>query len=68
MENAVLIKIAARELLTQTTMCKHERLCNLEYLQLLRNEIENFRLLYLAWVQTFDKSNDIADGWSTHTS
>jgi hypothetical protein len=63
MENAVLIKIAARELLTQTTMCKHEKLCNQEYLQLLRNEIENFRLLYLAWIQTFDKSNDIEDGW-----
>ena len=64
MENAVLIKIAARELLTQTTMCKHEKLCNQEYLQLLRNEIENFRHLYLAWIKTFDKSNDVADGWS----
>jgi hypothetical protein len=68
MENAVLIKIAARELLTQTTMCKHERLCNQQYLHLLRDEIENFRQLYLAWIQTFDKSNDIEDGWSPTNS
>ncbi|MDO1447229.1 hypothetical protein Q0590_13245 [Rhodocytophaga aerolata] len=64
MENAVLIKIAAKELLTQTTMCKHEKLCNQEYLQLLKNEIENFRHLYLAWIRTFDKSKDMEDGWS----
>jgi hypothetical protein len=64
MENAVLIKIAAKELLTQTTMCRHEKLCNQEYLQLLREEIENFRHLYLEWIRTFDKLNDIDDGWS----
>ncbi len=64
MENAVLIKIAARDLLTQTTMCKHENLCNEEYLQVLRDEIENFRILYLEWVHSFDKTNDVEDGWS----
>lgn len=63
MENAVLIKLAARELLTQTIMCEDEELCNLEYLQLLRNEIEQFRLLFIEWVNSFDKNNDIEDDW-----
>ncbi|HMT10858.1 MAG TPA: hypothetical protein PKA39_04465 [Ignavibacteria bacterium] len=43
MENAVIIKIHARDLLTQTSFCKIEKLSNPEYLQLLRDEIENFQ-------------------------
>lgn len=64
MENAIMIKIAARELLAQTSLCKHMKLANTDYLQLLRDEIDQFRTLYLAWVRGFDKNNDIADEWT----
>ncbi len=37
MENATIIKIAARALNVQTTLCKHIRLANIDYLQLLRD-------------------------------
>jgi len=63
MENAVLIKIHARDLLTQTSFCKAEKLSKPEYLKLLRDEIENFRILFVEWVKTFDKENDIKDDW-----
>jgi len=63
MENAVLIKIHARELLTQTSFCKAEKLSKPEYLKLLRDEIENFRILFVEWVKSFDKENDIKDDW-----
>lgn len=64
MENATIIKIAARELMAQTALCKHMKLANNAYLQLLRDEIEQFRVLYLAWVRAFDKSHDAEDEWS----
>ncbi|HWA04987.1 MAG TPA: hypothetical protein VG961_00465 [Ignavibacteria bacterium] len=63
MENAVLIKIHARELLKQTSFCKAEKLSKPEYLKLLRDEIENFRKHFVDWVKTFDKENDIKDDW-----
>jgi hypothetical protein len=63
MENAVLIKINARELLASTSWCKEENLCDRDYLQLLRNEIEEFRKLFVDWVENFDKTNDIEDDW-----
>lgn len=63
MENAVIIKIHARELLTQTSFCKAEKLSKPEYLKLLRDEIENFRKHFVDWVKTFDKENDIKDDW-----
>lgn len=65
MECAMLVKIHARELITQTTYCKIENLCNQEYLQLLRDELEEFRKMYIDWVKSFDSSNDIPDDWGT---
>jgi len=63
MENAVVIKMHARELQSQTSLCKAEKLCSREYLQLLRDEIEEFRKLFVEWVNSFDKLNDIQDDW-----
>lgn len=63
MENAVIIKIHARELLTQTNYLRSENLSNPEYIQLLCNEIENFRALFVEWINSFDKENDAPDDW-----
>lgn len=64
MECATFIKVAARELMAETSLCKVEELTHTDYLDLLREEIENFRLLYLDWVRSFDKFNDMEDEWS----
>ncbi|MES2778715.1 MAG: hypothetical protein V4651_02355 [Bacteroidota bacterium] len=63
MENAVIIKVHAMSLLTATSGLKMMGLSNNKYLQLLRDEIEEFRKLFLEWINSFDKTNDIPDGW-----
>jgi hypothetical protein len=63
MENAVIIKVHARSLMTLAGALKYEKVCNPDYLDLLRNEIDEFRLIFIDWVQSFDKTNDIPDNW-----
>lgn len=63
MENATIIRKAARELLTDSTGLKMMGYPNLDYLQLLRDEIEEFRVLFAEWVKTFDEWNYIKDDW-----
>lgn len=63
MENAVIIKVHATSLLTATSGLKMMGLSNNKYLQLLRDEIEEFRKLFVEWINSFDKTNDIPDGW-----
>jgi hypothetical protein len=63
MENATVIKIHARSLLTQTASIKYLGLVNEQYVQLLRDEIEAFRLLFKEWVKTFDNTTNEGDGW-----
>lgn len=69
MENATVVKIHARSLLTQTASIKYLGLVNEQYVQLLRDEIEAFRLLFKEWVKTFDKdATKEGDGWGLFVS
>lgn len=64
MENATVIKIHARSLLTQTASAKHLALQDARYLQLLRDEIELFRKLFKEWVASFENgTTKEGDGW-----
>lgn len=64
MENAVLIRINAKQLLTQCTSCEVFELASDDYIQLLRNAVEEFRLLFIEWTKGFDKTNVlIEDEW-----
>lgn len=65
MENAVLIKMNARDLQAQTSLLMSEKLVDDSYIYLLRQSLQEFRTLFIEWVATFDKSNDIEDGWGT---
>jgi hypothetical protein len=69
MENATLIKVHARNLLTQTSSIKHLGIVNEQYVQLLRDEIESFRRLFRDWIKTFD-ANAVkeGDGWGLFVS
>ncbi len=64
MENAVIIKMSARELMAETSLCKAEKLADPKHLQLLRDELDEFRKLFNAWIKSFDPENDIADDWA----
>jgi len=63
MENAVLIKLASCELLAQASLCKAEGITEDDYIQLLRDEMEAFRQLFLEWVAGFDRLDNLDDGW-----
>jgi hypothetical protein len=64
MENAVIIRKAARELYVQAGSLRYEEgITDLDYIDLLRNTIEEFRLLFIDWVASFDNWNYIKDNW-----
>jgi hypothetical protein len=63
MENAAIIRKAARELYVQAGSLRYHGVDNIEYIDLLRNEIDGFRLLFIDWVASFDVWNYIKDDW-----
>lgn len=64
MENAAIIRKCARQLYVSAGSLRFEEdIKDKEYIELLRNEIEEFRLLFVDWVATFDPWNYIIDRW-----
>ena len=64
MENAVVIKIHARNLLARIPTLEYLNLVDLRYLQLLRSEMESFKTSFKLWVQSFERSaSKDGDGW-----
>lgn len=64
MENAAIIRKAARELYVQAGSLRYEEdVANKDYIELLRNTIDEFRLLFIDWVAGFDVWNYIKDSW-----
>ena len=63
MENAAIIRRAAREIITDARGIQMHGFKETEYLDLLRKEIEEFRILFAEWVKTFDPWDYIIDRW-----
>lgn len=63
MENAVLVKVSACNLLNQAGGLKLLGFAEEKYLELIRTEIDEFRELFVLWVRSFDRSYDIPDNW-----
>lgn len=63
MENATIIRKAATEVLTDAGMLVLYGFKEAEYLELLQKEIDEFRILFAEWVQTFDIWNYHIDRW-----
>ncbi|WP_125722952.1 hypothetical protein [Flavobacterium ustbae] len=64
MESAAIIRKAARELYVQAGSLRFaEGIRDKDYIELLRNTIEEFRLLFVDWVASFDQWNYIKDNW-----
>ena len=63
MENAAIIRKAAREIITNARGLEMNGFKETDYLDLLRNEIEEMRILFAEWVKTFDPFNYIIDRW-----
>jgi hypothetical protein len=63
MESAVVVKLNAVELLAQLSLCEAEELVSPVDAALLRQEVDEFRHLFLVWVAGFDRTNDLPDEW-----
>ncbi|MBC8046229.1 MAG: hypothetical protein H7Y00_05490 [Fimbriimonadaceae bacterium] len=63
MENAVFIKKAASDIRSATYSLGMISDVDKKYLEMLRNEIDVFKKLFVEWIKTFSKKNDIDDGW-----
>jgi len=64
MQNAAIIREHAMHLYVQVGSLRfHKEYKDLEYVTLIRNEIDAFRLLFIEWVKNFDTSNYYWDEW-----
>ena len=63
MENAAIIRKAARELISDSRCLQMHGCRDFEYLDLLRKEVDEFRILFAEWVKTFDPYDYIIDRW-----
>lgn len=64
MENAVLIKYAVYNIRNAVISSEMFNLNNEDYVDLMRDKIEEFRIEFVAWIRGFDKSYDIPDNWA----
>ena len=63
MENAAIIRKAARDLMVQNHSLDAFGFEYVEYYQMVRDLIEEYRLLFIDWVAGFDKWDYIIDRW-----
>ena len=63
MENAAIIRKAARDLMVQNHSLDAFGFEYVEYYQIVRDLIEEYRLLFIDWVAAFDKWDYIIDRW-----
>ncbi len=63
MENATLIRKSAMQIYEQCNSFLKDEFKEIEYLDLLKKEIEEFRILFAEWVKTFDPWNYHLDRW-----
>lgn len=63
MEAAAIIRKAARELMVQNHSLERFGFEHVEYYDIVRNLIEEYRLLFIDWVAGFDKWDYVVDRW-----
>jgi hypothetical protein len=63
MENAAIIRKAARDLMVQNHSLEAFGFEYVEYYQIVRDLIEEYRILFIVWVAGFDKWDYIIDRW-----
>lgn len=63
MENAAIIRKAARDLMVQQHSLEMSGFEYVEYYKMVRELIEEYRILFIDWVAGFDKWDYIIDRW-----
>lgn len=63
MENAAIIRKAARDLVVHQHSLEAFGFEHTEYCEMIRGLVEEYRLLFIDWVESFDKWDYIIDRW-----
>ncbi|WP_294304464.1 hypothetical protein [uncultured Chryseobacterium sp.] len=63
MENAAIIRKAARDIMVSGNNLEMLGFADAKYYKLIRNLIEEFRVLFIEWVAGFDLKHFIVDNW-----
>jgi hypothetical protein len=64
MQNAVLIKFAVQDMFNAVVFAAMVEINEEDYVELMREKVEEFRLAFVDWIRGFDKSYDIPDNWA----
>jgi len=64
MQNAVLIKLATQDMFNAISFASMVEINEEDYVDLMREKIDEFRLVFNDWVRGFDKTYDIPDNWA----
>jgi hypothetical protein len=64
MQNAVLIKLAVQDMFNAISFASMVEINEEDYVDLMRDKIDEFRLVFNDWVRGFDKTYDIPDNWA----
>ena len=67
MENAVLIKVNAVEISNTAYTLEMMGIGDADYLEVISNEVHEFRKVFVEWVATFDRTNNMGDEWGIWT-
>ena len=63
MQNAVIIKLAVQDMFNAVAASAMLEINEDDYVDLMRDKVEEFRLLFVEWIRGFDATNDLPDGW-----
>lgn len=63
MENAAIIRKSAREIYVTVGSLEFMGIEDSDYIHLIRNEINEFKILFRDWVKSFDVWNYVVDDW-----
>lgn len=63
MQNAVQIKLAVHDMFNAISFASMVEINEEDYVDLMREKVEEFRLAFVDWIRGFDKSYDIPDNW-----
>ncbi len=64
MQNAVLIKLAVQDMFNAVSFASMVEINEEDYVDLMRDKIDEFRLVFNDWIRGFDKTYDIPDNWA----
>jgi hypothetical protein len=64
MQNAVLIKLACQDMFNAVSFASMVKINEEDYVNLMRDKVDEFRLVFVDWIRSFDKTYDIPDNWA----